>query len=160
MLVEPTLVAPIQEDLMSATLSGQVIGQAHYATRAVLERELTAIGITFTQSVALNAVVAEGGAVDRAALVRRLTGALKVDESAVRATLAELTDAGLLRALPADGSGLALTDLGRARHRRLADASAAIVARLYAGIPAEDAAVAARVLTVLKERADAELSAA
>lgn len=145
---------------MSTTLSGQVIGQAHYATRAVLERELTSIGLTFTHGVALNAVAAEGGTVVRAALVRRLTGALKVDESAVSTTLAELADAGLLRALPADGSGLAFTDLGRERHRLIADATGAIVTRLYADIPAEDAAVTARVLTLLTRRADAELAGA
>ncbi|PWR07230.1 hypothetical protein DKT69_35210 [Micromonospora sicca] len=146
-------------------LTGQVIGQAHYATRAVLERELATMGITFAQSVALNAVAAEGGAVERGAvergaLVQRMTGALKVDESAVRTTLAELTDAGLLRALPAGGSGLALTDVGRARQGRIADAVAGITARLYADIPAAEMEVAGRVLTLLKQRADAELAMA
>ncbi|MCI4066613.1 hypothetical protein MRQ36_30270 [Micromonospora sp. R77] len=143
---------------MSTTLSGQVIGQAHHATRALLERELTGIGLTFAQSLALNAVAAEGGAAVRSALVRRLTGVLKVDESTVATTLAELIDAGLLRALPADGPGLAFTDLGRERHRLIADATGAIVARLYADIPAEDAAATARVLTLLTRRADAELA--
>ncbi|MBM0225751.1 hypothetical protein [Micromonospora sp. ATA51] len=141
-------------------LTGQVIGQAHYATRAVLERELATMGITFAQSVALNAVAAEGGAVERGALVQRMTGALKVDESAVGTTLAELTDAGLLRALPAGGSGLALTDVGRARQGRIADALAGITARLYADIPAAEMEVAGRVLTLLKQRADAELAMA
>lgn len=143
---------------MTDTLSGQVIGRAHYATRAALERELTGIGITFAQCVALNAVAAEGGATARATLVSRLAGALKVDEATVGVTLAELTDAGLLRALPADGPGVALTDLGQGRHRRIADATAALVARLYADIPAGDAAVTARVLTLLTRRADAELA--
>ncbi|MDZ5443687.1 hypothetical protein U2F26_13220 [Micromonospora sp. 4G57] len=141
-------------------LTGQVIGQAHYATRAVLERELATMGITFAQSVALNAVAAEGGAVERGALVQRMTGALKVDEPAVGTTLAELTDAGLLRALPAGGSGLALTDVGRARQGRIADAVAGITARLYADIPAAEMEVAGRVLTLLKQRADAELAMA
>ncbi|WP_446214866.1 MarR family winged helix-turn-helix transcriptional regulator [Micromonospora sp. IBHARD004] len=145
---------------MLTTLTGQVIGQAHHATRAVLERELAGIGITFPQSVALNAVAAEGGVVERTALVGRMTGGLKVDESAVRTTLAELTDAGLLRTLPAGGSGLALTDAGRARQRQVADAVAGIVARLYADIPAAELEVAGRVLTLLKQRADAELAMA
>ncbi|WP_319461358.1 hypothetical protein [Micromonospora sp. RTP1Z1] len=145
---------------MSTTLSGQVIGLAHYATRAVLERELAGIGITFAQSVALNAVAAEGGAVERTALVHRMTGALKVDEAAVRATLAELAAAGLLRTLPAGGPGLALTDAGRARQRQVADAAAGITARLYADIPAAEMEIAGRILTLLKRRADAELATA
>lgn len=144
--------------MSSPTLNGQVIGQAHYATRAVLERELAPAGVSFQQSLALNAVAAEGGVAARADLVDRMTGALKVEEAPVRATLDELTAAGLLRELPAGGSGLALTDAGRALQRRLADTVAAITARLYAGIPAEDMAVAGRVLTLVKQRADAELT--
>ncbi|WP_200214285.1 MarR family winged helix-turn-helix transcriptional regulator [Micromonospora coerulea] len=141
-------------------LTGQVIGQAHYATRAVLERELAAMGLTFFQSLALNAVAAEGGAVEHAPLVDRMTGALKVDESAVQATIDELSAAGLLRTLPSGGSGLALTDAGRARQRQVADGVAGIVARLYADIPAAELEVAGRVLTLLKQRADAELATA
>lgn len=144
--------------MSSPTLNGQVIGQAHYATRAVLERELAPAGVSFQQSLALNALAAEGGVAARADLVDRMTGALKVEEAPVRATLDELTAAGLLRELPAGGSGLALTDAGRALQRRLADTVAAITARLYAGIPAEDMAVAGRVLTLVKQRADAELT--
>lgn len=146
--------------MSSPTLNGQVIGQAHYATRAVLERELAPAGVSFQQSLALNAVAAEGGVAARADLVDRMTGALKVEEAPVRATLDELTAAGLLRELPAGGSGLALTDAGRALQRRLADTVAAITARLYAGIPAEDMAVAGRVLTLVKQRADGELTGA
>ncbi|PWU57868.1 hypothetical protein DLE60_23665 [Micromonospora globispora] len=144
--------------MSSPTLNGQVISQAHYATRAVLERELARAGVSFQQSVALNAITAEGGVAARADLVDRMTGALKVDEAPVRATLDELTAAGLLRELPAAGSGLALTDAGRALQRRLADTVAAISARLYADIPAQDMAVAGRVLTLVKQRADAELT--
>ena len=146
--------------MSSPTLNGQVIGQTHYATRAVLERELDSTGVSFQQSVALNAVAAEGGVAARADLVDRMTGALKVDAASVGATLDELTAAGLLRELPAAGSGLALTDTGRALQGRLADTVAAITARLYADIPAADLAVAGRVLTLVKQRADAELAGA
>ncbi|MEH0844605.1 hypothetical protein V6U81_19665 [Micromonospora sp. CPCC 205711] len=145
---------------MSTVLNGQVIGLAHYATRAVLERELARCAVTFHQSVALNAVTAEGGVATRADLVARLTGALKVGQTTARATLDELTAAGLLRELPAGGSGLALTHAGAARRQRIADAVADLTARLYADIPAADTAVTARVLTLLKRRADAELAGA
>ncbi|MFI5489610.1 MarR family winged helix-turn-helix transcriptional regulator [Micromonospora echinaurantiaca] len=140
-------------------LNGQIIGQAHYATRAVLERELVGFGITFHQSLALSAAATEGGAVVRADLVERLTDALKVDRSVVLAAVDELVAGGLLRALPDGGSGLALTDAGRQMQRRVADVVVGIAARLYADIPAADLAVAGRVLILLKQRADAELAA-
>ena len=42
-------------------LNGQVIGMTHYATRALLERVLESLNLTFEQSVVLN-VVASGDA--------------------------------------------------------------------------------------------------
>ncbi|MER7892752.1 hypothetical protein ABTX15_23310 [Micromonospora sp. NPDC094482] len=142
------------------TLNGQIIGQAHYATRTLLERELAGLGITFHQSIALNAVAAEGGAVARAYLVRRITSTLKIDESAVLAVVGDLTNAGLLGMPPTDASGLALTDAGRAVQRRVAEAVTAITTRLYGDIPADDLTVAGRVLTLVRQRADAELALA
>ncbi|MFG3700997.1 hypothetical protein ACGF5C_24255 [Micromonospora sp. NPDC047620] len=127
--------------------------------RALLERELARLGTTFHQSLALNAA-AEGGAVERAHLLRRMTGALKVDQAVVLAAVDGLVAGGLLRALPAGGSGLALTDAGREVQRRVADAVAGITARLYGDVPAADLAVAGRVLTLVKQRADAALAAA
>lgn len=53
-----------------------------------------------------------------------------------------------------------LTDAGRARQRRIAEISAGIAGRVYADIPAADLAVTARVLTLVTERANAELAAA
>ncbi|MEV0155623.1 hypothetical protein AB0H57_18020 [Micromonospora sp. NPDC050686] len=141
-----------------SVLNGQVIGQAHHATRAVLERELTGLGITFHQSVALNLVAAEGGAAPRALLARRMTAALKVAEATALAALDDGIGAGLLRTLPADGSGLALTDAGRAVQQRLAGVVAALTARLYGDIAPDDLAVAGRVLTLIRQRADAELA--
>ncbi|MEH0985120.1 MarR family winged helix-turn-helix transcriptional regulator [Micromonospora sp. CPCC 205556] len=137
-------------------LDGQVLGQAHHATRAVLERELARLGISFTQSVVLGVVAREGGAVDRAALTDRITGALKVDEPAARATIAELAEAGLIRQ---DDARVALTAAGRDVRGRVDDAVAGITARLYAGIPAEEMAVAGRVLALVKRRADEDLAA-
>ncbi|SCF19973.1 hypothetical protein [Micromonospora mirobrigensis] len=135
-------------------LTGQVLGQAHHATRAVLDRELAAIGISFAQSVALNLVAAEGGAVRRAALVAAMTAALKAEEPLVAVTVEELLAAGLLTG----GPGLALTGPGRAVHERVRAAVATITTRLYADIPAPDLAVAGRVVDLVRRRADAELA--
>ncbi|WP_371497404.1 hypothetical protein OG871_15705 [Kitasatospora sp. NBC_00374] len=140
------------------TLNGQVIGQAHHATRALLETRLADSGTTFHQSLALNATADRGGAAERDALVARMTSTLKIDAAAALAVLAELTAAGLLAELPGDGGRLGLTDSGRARQDGIRAAVGELTARLYGDLPAEDLAAAARVLTVVTARADAELA--
>ncbi|WP_406302500.1 hypothetical protein OH805_08045 [Streptomyces sp. NBC_00879] len=138
------------------TLNGQVIGQAHYATRAVLDGLLADEGIAFHQAVALNATADGGDAVERDGLVGRMTSTLKTDESAVLATIAELTASGLLEALPGDVARLALTDKGRALQGRIKAGTAKITERLYGDLPAEDLQTAGRVLTLVTARANAE----
>ncbi|MFF2095880.1 MarR family transcriptional regulator [Streptomyces sp. NPDC058202] len=139
-------------------VNGQVIGLAHYASRAALERVLARSGTSFNRSVALRAVSDNGGTVERAWLVGRLTGALKIEESVARATVEEMTADELL-AEPGSGQ-VSLTDAGRELFDSIRTAGNAIAARLYAGIPAEDLAAAGRVLTLVTERADAELAEA
>ncbi|MFD9585779.1 MarR family transcriptional regulator [Streptomyces sp. NPDC059980] len=139
-------------------VNGQVIGLAHYASRAALERVLARSGTSFNRSVALRAVSDNGGTVERAWLVGRLTGALKIEESVARATVEEMTADDLL-AEPAAGQ-VSLTDAGRELFDSIRTAGNAIAARLYAGIPAEDLAAAGQVLTLVTERADAELAEA
>ncbi|MFK4222090.1 MarR family winged helix-turn-helix transcriptional regulator [Streptomyces sp. NPDC019890] len=140
------------------TLNGQVIGQAHYATRALLETVLAPTGTTFNQSVALNAVAGGGEAVEQSALVARMTGTLKIDESAVLATIGELAESRLLETLPGDTSRLRLTEAGRALNGRIRAAVAEITERLYGGMPAEDLQTAGRLLTLVTARANAALA--
>ncbi|MGW3812168.1 hypothetical protein ACWD50_37180, partial [Micromonospora sp. NPDC005113] len=52
-----------------------------------------------------------------------------------------------------------LTDAGHAVQGRVSDAVAGITARLYADLPADDSSAAARVLTLVTQRANAELAA-
>ncbi|WP_028798714.1 MarR family winged helix-turn-helix transcriptional regulator [Streptomyces sp. 142MFCol3.1] len=137
-------------------VNGQVIGLAHYASRAALEKVLARTGTTFHQSVALRAVSDNGGTVERDRLVGRLTGALKIDESQAHGTVEELTARKLLDE-PAAGH-VSLTDSGRELFEAVRTGGNAIAARLYAGIPAEDLATAGRVLALITERADAELA--
>ncbi|MFG1843102.1 MarR family winged helix-turn-helix transcriptional regulator [Micromonospora sp. NPDC049175] len=139
-------------------LNGQVIGQAHYATRALLERATEPLGVTFHQVLALN-VLAQGP-VEAAHLTHRVTSTLKVDESAVHKVVDQLVDAGLAQVDGAAPDSLvSLTDTGRATQRGVAAAVADLTARLYADLPADEAATAARVLTVVTHRANAELAA-
>ncbi|MEU5909948.1 MarR family winged helix-turn-helix transcriptional regulator [Micromonospora sp. NPDC047527] len=157
------------------TLNGQVIGQAHYATRALLERAVAPLGLTFGQVLALN--VLADGAVERTRIVHRITSTLKIDESAVHEVIAHLVDEGLARVDggPSTGvDGLArvdaglstgadarvrLTDAGHVTQRRVSAAVADITARLYGDIPADEASAAARVLTLVTQRANADLAA-
>lgn len=142
------------------TLNGQVIGHAHYATRALLERAIGPLGVTFNQLLALH-VLAEGPA-ERAHLTHRVTSTLKIDEPAVHQVVDQLVDAGLAQVdAPSGGDEprLALTDTGRATQRRVVAAVADLSARLYADIPTDEASTAAQVLTLVTQRANAELAA-
>ncbi|MEU7391143.1 MarR family transcriptional regulator [Streptomyces tanashiensis] len=142
------------------TTNGRVIALAHYAARALLEGVLTRHGATFEQSVTLRAVVLAGDSVGRDELVSDVIGSLKTDESAVRAAIDELTATKLLEQDPAETSRLRLTDSGRELYETTTAETAEISARLYADIPAEDLAVAGRVLTLITQRANAELAGA
>ncbi|MFD8691727.1 hypothetical protein [Streptomyces sp. NPDC059651] len=139
-------------------INGQVIGQAHYATRAVLERLLAQTGATFHESVALNATAENAGSIERDRLVERMTSTLKVDTTTAEAALAGLLAQGLLEERSADAPVLALTAAGKEAHRAQRAGIASITAPLYADLPAEDMAAAGRVLTELTARANAVLA--
>ena len=142
------------------TLNPQIIGQAENALRAILNRALARTGgSTYQQWVALNLTAAGGGAIDRDQLVGRLTGALKIDESAAQAAIAELTTAQLLQALPGQGSRVGLTDAGQARYRQIRTDLDQTNARLFGDLSADELATAGRVLSVITDRANAELAA-
>ncbi|MFG1664663.1 MarR family transcriptional regulator [Streptomyces sp. Y7] len=135
----------------------RVIALAHYASRALLENVLDRHGATFQQSVTLRLVAVAEGPVDRDALVAGVVGALKADAAEVRSVVDELIAAGLLAAQ--EPSAVRITDVGRERFTSTSAATAPLTARIYDGIPQEDLAVAGRVLTLITERADAELAA-
>ncbi|MFF2146731.1 MarR family transcriptional regulator [Kitasatospora sp. NPDC058190] len=143
-----------------APLSPRAIALAHYAGRSLLEGVLARHGATFEQSVTLRAVTAAGGSLGREELLADITGSLKADRERVRALIEETTAAGLLEAGPWYGAALRLTGAGRELHERTSAEIAPVSARLYAGIPAQDLAVAGRVLALITERADAELARA
>ncbi|MGY1495927.1 MarR family transcriptional regulator [Streptomyces sp. QTS52] len=138
-------------------LDPRVIALAHYAGRAVLENVLARHGATFQQSVTLRLVAVTDGPVDREWLVGEVVDALKTDEAAVHAIVAELVESRLLTA--ESTASLTITDAGRELYRTTSTETAPISARIYAGIPADDLATAGRVLSVINERANAELAA-
>lgn len=138
-------------------LNPRVIALAHYASRALLENVLDRHGVTFQQSVTLRVVAVADEPVEREHLVGGVVGALKIDAADAHSVLDELITAG---ALAAQGSSLVrITDAGRELYERTSAETAPITARVYAGIPEQDLAVAGRVLSLITERADAEFAA-
>ncbi|QIP86595.1 hypothetical protein GLX30_24155 [Streptomyces sp. Tu 2975] len=139
-------------------LDSQIIGRAHYAARALLDRELGRTGTTFHQSMALNAAAAEGGTTEASRIVELLTANLKIDGTTARDTVAELPATELfepLEPLPGQGPRVGLTEAGRAEQSRLAAVATEFGPLVYGGNPEADLAVAGRVLTEVIARANA-----
>jgi hypothetical protein len=137
----------------AATLTGQDIGQAERATLAVLDSLLAQTATTFQQWVVLNTVGTNGGRVPRDAVVQHLVSALKIDDAT--ATIDEFVGRGLATA---GNDGIVLTPSGTARFERIRDGIAAISGRRYGDLPTDDLVIARRVLTIVTERANAELA--
>ncbi|MEU5320097.1 MarR family transcriptional regulator [Streptomyces sp. NPDC021056] len=137
-------------------LNPRVIALAHYAARGVLERVLTRHGVTFQQSVTLRVVAVADGPVERSRLVDSVVGSLKIGATEAHAVVDELIAAKLVA--PREPSQVRITDAGRELYERTSAETAPITARIYDGIPTEDLAVAGRVLTLITDRADAELA--
>ncbi|WP_369275069.1 MarR family transcriptional regulator [Streptomyces sp. R11] len=138
-------------------LDPRVIALAHYASRALLERVLARHGATFQQSVTLRLVNVADGPVERDHLVDGVVGALKIEAAQAHSVVDELITAQLLA--PQEPSQVRITDAGRELYERTSAETAPISARVYADIPTEDLAAAGRVLTLITERANAELTA-
>ena len=137
------------------TLNGAVLGQAERASRAVLDRLLARTGTSFHHYLALNVIASQGGTIERDDLVQRMVAGLRLEPAAIRAELDAAESAGLLRT---DGGHISVTDAGRDRFAQITAATTEVTTRLYADLPAEDLAVAGRMLTILTERANAELA--
>jgi DNA-binding MarR family transcriptional regulator len=138
------------------TLNPQILGQAEKAHKPLLDRILAPTGTTMNQWVALKLTAVSGGAADRDRLTSMIAGALKIDEAAVLAVIAELTTAELLKDVPGEGPRVGFTDAGQAFYQQINDAVDEIIARVYADIPVEDLTTAARVLMIITDRLNAE----
>ncbi|MFE9021022.1 MarR family transcriptional regulator [Streptomyces sp. NPDC007808] len=148
--------APTSASASAPPLNPRVIALAHYASRALLENVLGRHGATFQQSVTLRLVAVAGEPVERGELVDGVVGALKIDRAEAHSVVDELIAARLLAGQ--EPSRVRITDAGRELYDRTTAETAPITARIYAGLPAQDLAVAGRVLTLVTERANAELA--
>ena len=94
-------------------LNGQIIGMTHYATRALLDRVLRSVDMTFEQSVVLNLAASADSPIAREQIVSRVTSGLKVGDDVAITALDGLVVAGLVSA----GDEVAVTDQGADRQR-------------------------------------------
>ncbi|MDT3442516.1 winged helix DNA-binding protein [Pseudofrankia sp. BMG5.37] len=135
-----------------------LVGQTEKALNAILDRQLAGTGITEPQWVTLTLTVVSGGTIDRAELIRRVSGATQFSDASVAERITELTAAGFLR----DGGDgcVQVTNEGRARWTEVRTAIGPITQGLWGDLPAEDLATAGRVLGIVLDRANAVLACA
>ncbi|HLY34500.1 MAG TPA: hypothetical protein VKQ07_08205 [Jatrophihabitantaceae bacterium] len=139
------------------TLNPSILGQAEKAHNALLFRILAGTGVDEVQWISLQLALGSGGVANHAELVARVSSAAKFAPVTVEAAVAALVGAGLFEQ---NGPGhLAVTEDGREFVDHVRGATAPVVARAYSGVPAEDLAIAGRVLTEITARFDAELAA-
>ena len=135
--------------------NARTLGLAHYAARAVLESVLTRHGLGFQQQIVLRPLALAAGPLDGGQLAADTVAALKTDEDSVQGTIGELIAAGLVAT---DASEVRITDAGRALYERIVNETSAASGRIWGDIPDQDLLAAGRVLTLVAERANAELA--
>ena len=141
------------------TLTGQDIGQAEKATRAVLDRHLARTGTSFHCWVVLNLLGTTGPALPESELTGRMSYGLKISEAAARTAISELAAQELVTRTQSAAPQVALTPAGGARFRQIRRGLVRITRHIYGDLPAADLAVAHRVLAAITERANAVLAA-
>lgn len=143
---------------MTAAFGTPLIGQTEKALNTILRRQLAGTGLSEQQWVTLSLIVAAGGTIDGDEFTGRVAGVLKVSDAHARARITELAAAQLLQPADNDGSHAKLSDAGQRLHRQVRTAVSEITERLWSDLPAEDLAAAARVLSTVLARANAELA--
>jgi DNA-binding MarR family transcriptional regulator len=140
------------------TLNPKILGLAENAHRAILNRLLEGTGLTYPRWVALSVAASAGAAVEHDQIVGRVTAALKADAEEVVKTIDWIVASGFVETVPGKEQLLRLTETGRTRHGDIHRRIDEVLSRIYGGIPAEDLATAGRVLTIVTQRANAELT--
>lgn len=139
-------------------LTGQHIGQAHYATRALLESSLAQHGLPFPSWLMASFIATAGPVVTEAAAIERITGGLKVDAATARAVVEDLVARGLVARTGDATASVELTGTGNGLVQELLTATSGIADRLYGDLSPADLETARRVLDTVTQRANAELA--
>jgi hypothetical protein len=141
------------------TLTPQVIGQAEKTLNAILDRLLAGPGLTEAQWITLTLTARGAGSAGRSQLVTQVAHGLKVDEPQARAHVAELAAAQLVQDA-GDGSPARLTAAGERVYGQIRAGVAQVTERLWGDLPTADLATAGRILSIITDRASAELAGA
>jgi DNA-binding MarR family transcriptional regulator len=141
-----------------ATLNPSIVGQAEKAHTAILWRVLAGTCLDEQQWITVQLAAASGDTPSRRELVERVASAAKYDPNAVETAIAALTGAGLISELP--GDRLSVTGEGRELVKSLRAKVGDQVGRAYGSVPAEDLAIAARVLTTITTILSEDLASA
>ncbi len=139
------------------SFSTRVIGQTEKTLNAILDRQLAGTGLTETQWVILTLAVTGGTTFERDHFARQVADALKTGEAEAQQHIAGMLAAHWLQAA-SEGTPLTVTDTAKQLHSRIRTTIAEITQRLWGDLPAEDLATAGRVLSIITERASAELA--
>jgi len=142
----------------STTLSPQIIGQAEKTLNAILYRLLAGPGLTEAQWITLTLIVAGGESTSRDQLAAQVAHALKVSAAQAQEDLASLTAAQLVQDSGDDAGPVRLTAAGTQVFGQVRSAVTDVIQRLWGDLPASDLATAGRVLSIITERANAELA--
>jgi DNA-binding MarR family transcriptional regulator len=138
-------------------VTGQDIGIANIAGRALIDELLGREGTTFERWIVLNLLATRGPSFEREALVGLVAAGTRTDAGSVRQLLAQLESEDLVRAV---GDGVELSPAGLALFGRWRDAVARVTAEVYAPFDPSDLAITRRVLVQLTERINAWVAAA
>ncbi len=146
---------------MSTTpaFGAQILGQTEKALNAILDRQLAGTGLTEPDWITLTLTAASGGALGRDQLASQVAGALKVSPAMAQARITGLAAAQLLQT-GGDEPLVTLTGAGQQLHGRIRAAVTGITERMWGDLPPADLVTAGRVLSVVLDRANAELGAA
>jgi DNA-binding MarR family transcriptional regulator len=136
----------------SPPLTGQDIGMAQNATRALLDNLLAGAGTDFSEWVVLRLISQNGGPIGRVALADNLSQGLTLVPADVERLLSRTGARGLIRQ---DIEGYALTLHGEETYRRLSEEVARLTARIYADFDPDDLATTGRVLREVARKAAA-----
>jgi DNA-binding MarR family transcriptional regulator len=140
-------------------LTPRIIGQAEKTMNAILDRLLAGPGLTEAQWITLTLAAGGAGVAGRGQLVAEVADGLKTDVARAQAHVGSLAAAGLVQD-SGDGSPVRLTAAGEQVYGQIRAAVTQVIQRLWGDLPARDLATAGRVLSIITERARAELAGA
>ena len=140
------------------SFSTRVFGQAGKTLNAVLDRQLAGTGLDEPQWVILTLAVNSGPALDRDRFTGQIAEALKISQADAQARINDMIAAKHLQDGGGDGATVTVTDAARQLHGRINGTVSEITQRLWCDLPAEDLDTTGRVLSIITERANAELA--